>query len=86
MILKLMGTENLPDGDMAKPCQIIDYINEVKYVCLGTGERALDVQYSKPNRELSSERFILHGNAYLMNDGGKTIQSFAANPASAIVT
>ena len=40
-------------------------------------ESAIDVTYESPNRELLQETFILHGNAYLMNDGGKTIQSFA---------
>lgn len=80
MILKLMSEENLSDDDMAKSCSIIDYVNEVNYRSTGTGEMALDVQYTKANREATTETFILRANAYLMNDAGKTIQSFASHP------
>lgn len=79
MILKLMSNENLPDDDAKKAFTIIANVNEVKFHTLGTGERALYVQYDVPNQELPGEEFVLNGNAYLMNDNGKTVQTFWGN-------
>ena len=45
-----------------------------------TYECSLDVTYRTPNRGTLTETFILHGNAYLMNDSGKTINSYACDP------
>lgn len=79
MIVKIMGSDDMPDSNPAKPCKIVAYVNEVNYHSLGTGEKCLTVYYQQPLRELMQEDFVLNGNAYLMSDDGKTIQSFAAN-------
>lgn len=76
MILKLMNDENLPDDNPAKGFRIVDQVREVTLSRTETGEQMLDVVYRIPNDNLLDERFILQGNAYLMNDAGKTIQPF----------
>ncbi len=77
MILKLMDCDcTLMDDSQLKGCRIVDGVQEVRLHRLGTDEMALDVQYRVPNRGLDAETFVLSANAYLMNDGGKTIQSF----------
>jgi len=81
MLLKLMSSENKPDDSMSKGCTIIDKIRDVTYFKeTKTNEMCLRVTYSEPLRELCSELFVLKGNAYLMNDSGKTIQSYACDP------
>ena len=73
-----MSSENKPDDSMSKGCAIIDKIRDVTYFRNEqTNEMCLRVTYSEPLRELITELFILSGNAYLMNDSGKTIQSYA---------
>ncbi len=77
MILKLMRPSDMQDGEPFAPCRIIESINEAHYEVRDNGEAALHVQYGSTNRGLDSETFILCANAYLMNDGGKTIQTFS---------
>ena len=72
-----MSSENLADDNTSKRCRVIDYVGEISFKTLDTGEAAIDVCYVKPNRGSMTETFVLKGNAYLMNDDGKTIQSFA---------
>jgi hypothetical protein len=40
----------------------------------------LRVTYSEPRCDFETELFVLKGNAYLMSDSGKTIQSYACDP------
>lgn len=82
MYLKLMSDEDLPDGDIAKGCKIIGGISEVTYGICNTepdkGKAILLVTYDV--LKFRCDRMVLEGNAYLMNDNGKTIQSFACHP------
>lgn len=80
MLIQLMSDENIPDDDPAKGCTIVANVVEVKFSRLGTGEACLHVEYSQPNRGLTAEDFVLRGNAYLMNDSGKTVRSFTPTP------
>ena len=82
MLLKLMMDGGkiegraMADDHPMKPFRIIDDIREVSSHRLDTGEMAIDVNYKSENRGLFSETFILSENAYLMNDSGKTVQTF----------
>jgi hypothetical protein len=81
MLLKLMSSENKPDDSTSKGCTIIDKVRDITYFKNEpTNEMCLRVTYSEPLRELITELFTLSGNAYLMNDSGKTIQSYACHP------
>lgn len=78
MILKLMtdkghGLSDPPDNPR-RACKYIDNIVELEVKTLGTGEQAIDLVYSQPNRGLMGETFVLNEVAFLMNDSGKTIQ------------
>lgn len=73
MILKIVNKE---DPSFFK---MFDNINEVDYSQTygEAGSMQLKVQYHSPNRGLDTETFELLGRrAYLMNDSGKTIESF----------
>ena len=78
MFLKLMSDEDLMDDNTSKGCTIVSNVIEAKYSMRPSlGEASIDVTYSMSNRGTDTETFTLKGNAYLMNDNGKTIQSFA---------
>lgn len=82
MILMMCSGQDLPDTDPRKDVQLVDSVRYARARRHETGEMALDVEYSYPLRELTSESFILQGNAYLMDDTGKTIRSFSPNPVT----
>lgn len=78
MLLKLMGTEDLPDDNPAKDCLLLANVNSVKYRKNTEDKTAyLDVSYDTPLNGLIAETFHLNANAYLMNDAGKTIQAYS---------
>lgn len=79
MILKMMSGENMFDDNTSKGCRVVDNVCEVHYHQIDTKEQMLSVTYNSTNRGLMQEDFILSGNAYLMNNDGKTIQSFACD-------
>lgn len=88
MMIKVMTEGPLMDDNSAKGCRIIDDVGEVNLMYINTGEAALQVTY-KEQREgmVGGETFILKANIYLMNDSGKTIQTFSPNfdPAAVLV-
>lgn len=74
MLLKIMGSENLPDDSPYKSCTVLSGVKCVNYKKDESKRQAfLDVVF-----EGSREEFFLGGNAYLMNDAGKTVQAFSA--------
>lgn len=80
MILKMLSSENLDDDNFSKGCRVVDNVCEVHFHQTDIKEEhMLSVTYRSPNRGLLVENFILSGNAYLMNNDGKTIQSFACD-------
>ena len=84
MFLKLMNNDSMPDDSHAKGCTIIANVVEAKYGARRVSnasppddwETYVDVTYSHPNRGSIQETFVLKANAYLMNESGRTIQSF----------
>ena len=96
MFLKLMSNEDMPDDSHAKGCTIIANVIEAKYGVRRRPDQAsgsrpewetyveVTYAYGQASRGNTMETFVLGGNAYLMNESGKTIQSFSqVHPESA---
>jgi hypothetical protein len=77
MLLKLMSNENKADVDTSKGCTIISNVKSVNYH-IDDKVDSKSMLMTIILTDDSAQEFILQGNAYLMNDNGKTIQSFAA--------
>lgn len=78
MIIKIMSDEAGFDDRPTKDCLIISGVTSAKYYKnVATKECFLTVTYDRLVEGLDKEDFVLKANAYLMNDSGKTIQSFA---------
>jgi hypothetical protein len=89
MFLKIMDGDDVPDDTHGKGFVIVSNIIEAKYRyvrpksdggLLQDPEYFVDVVYAHPNRGLMTETFTIHGNAFLMNEYGRTIQTFYAKP------
>lgn len=73
MYLKLMSHENLPDGDPSKTYRLLDHVTSASFFREETGV-TVTVWF---NDDTPTETFLLQGNTYILNDQGKTIDSFA---------
>lgn len=71
MFLKLMSDEPLPDHDSRKRFRLLDGIKKVVFQ-RGTDGATVEIHHDDARFDIE----FLTGNAYLMNDQGKTIQSF----------
>ena len=80
MLLKIMSNENLPDDDNRKAFRLYSGVSQVEFQKVGhptsTDEPAAYAHVLWENGE--SESLRLGANAYVMNDAGKTVASFAA--------
>lgn len=88
LVLKIMHDENLPDNDPAKHFSLVAGVSSVRFIedeatayerslfeRSGTGN--LMVQFAMCEMEGGgSQRFLLSGNCYVMNDRGRTIETF----------
>ena len=87
MLLKLMGVENLPDIAAAKSFTMLSNVDKVEKIVRnkeGVLQTDLRVVFSNPSK-FTEEIFTLEGNAYLLNDAGKTIESIPANPGRSMM-
>lgn len=77
MFLKLMSAEDLPDADGSKSYRLIE-CSDVRFaqkMNLGAGSGFYSaVTYIDARGE--QQHLYLEGNAYLLNNAGKTIESF----------
>lgn len=78
MILKLMGPEDCPDSDTRKTYRILDDVVACNFTRPDGDEAEPVVRVTFGND--SVESFPLYGNAYLMNQTGKTVSSFGCSP------
>ena len=78
MFLKITSSEDAPDSDSRKTFQLFDHVESVLFERNGAGPAAV-VTFDNGEQE----RFDLPGNAYLMNDHGKTVASFGSAPLRA---
>jgi hypothetical protein len=90
LYLKLMADEDLPDTDPVKGFRIIQipdaaqikFNMEAQDPDLGDFHtkypRTLTIDYNSERRE----KLVLYGNAYVMNEAGKTIATYWGGPAT----
>lgn len=79
MFLKIMSDDGLADHDHRKKYQMIEVVDFWVYRSLssGTVESQPSVTYiNKLGQECSR---VVHGNVYVMNDQGKTIDTWSPN-------
>ncbi len=89
MFLKIMDGDDINPETEGKGFVIISNIIEARYRYVRRKpEREgdpvpeprffVDVVYGTPNRGLTTETFSIHGTAFLMNEYGRTIQTYYA--------
>ncbi len=76
MLLKLMSDEAIPDHDNRKRFRLFDDVKRVTFVRDPESNDLTGVFAEVIWRDGERDIHFLTGNAYLMNDQGKTIQSF----------
>lgn len=81
MFLKLMSDENIPDSDTRKSYRLLARVDAVHF------NRSPEAPEPSHNARAyvtfeggEREEFDLVGNAYVMNDTGKTIEKFGIHP------
>lgn len=80
MYLKIMSTENAPDGDSRKTYRFLANVDAVNFVRVNSEEDGPKVgafafvTFTDGTRE----SFDVEGNAYLLNDTGKTLSSWGS--------
>ncbi len=72
LMLKLMSAQDLPDEDSRKRYSLYANIVTVDFVKKEDGRAWAEVLYT----DGGTEDFPLYGNAYLMNENGRTVSSF----------
>lgn len=81
MYLKLMSGEDAPDGDSCKTYRLFSHVSSVSFDRRANGTAVAEVVFDVDSASgVGIETFELEGNAYLMNDDGKTISSFGCMP------
>ena len=79
MFLKIMGPEDLPDGDPSKGYQLFDKVESAEF--RKDGDKAfVDVLFE--DAEGDSETWAVSTNCYLLNADGKTVSHFGPNSKS----
>ncbi len=81
MLLKFLaeGVEAV-DNDPHAECCLIDDVQQVRLVQASTGESILRVSYRIPVNDSLNDNFVINNTTFLMNDHGKTIQTFSPKP------
>lgn len=89
MYLKIMAEENLPDRDPCKGFRLIECQSVEFYRTSNSdGDRGFENVPGAPLFHVAQANFIngdfsvivLKSNAYVLNDNGKTVESFEASP------
>ena len=80
MLLKIMSNENLPDDDSRKSFRLYDGVRQVEFH-KNSDQQSSDEPLAYAHvlwENGDSESLPMGANAYVMNDAGKTVASFAA--------
>jgi len=77
LIVKLMAADNLPDCDTRKGHKLFTGVSAVDF---SRDERGQAFAHLFFVGEVDPETFVLNGNAYVMNEAGKTVSSFGSSP------
>ena len=80
MLLKIMSPENAADDDSRKTFRLYGGVKSVEFERESAEELGLANAFAHIvyDDDRMSESIIVNGNAYVMNDAGKTVASFAA--------
>lgn len=74
MYLKIMSGENAADSDSRKSYEILDNVASAKFERID-GEPVVHVVFDDGD----VEDYTISGNAYVMNESGRTISTFGAS-------
>jgi len=77
LVLKLMSGENGPDEDARKGFTLHSGVKTVTFKRAADGTPLASVLFED---HPEFEEWVLEGNAYVMNQAGKTVASFGAAP------
>ncbi len=81
MFVKLMSSENAPDQDSRKEFRLLADVIAVIFKRRVEAPEPDDTPHAIITfKDLSVESFPLVGNAYVLNDEGKTIEKFGVAP------
>ena len=82
MHLKIMDAENAPDNDSRKTYRLLADVIAVKFSRISSADEGPEVGafVCVTFQNGACERFGVPGNAYLMNENGKTISSWGSAP------
>lgn len=83
MFLKIMGGENVPDGNVSKTFQLLGDLQSVSFRRFEKADGIHEAGSAEAivwRRDQGCEFHPLPGNAYVLNDDGKTIESFTPTP------
>ena len=85
MFVKIMGRENLPDGDPCKTFQLVQAGNtgQARMIRRPEEDGGPYVQIDDPSPGVEPYCIPVTGNVYVLNDDGRTIASFAADISTA---
>lgn len=90
MYLKIMGPEDCPDSDTRKTYRLLEgvtaclfyrKVDQASAVLKEEWEEGIDAKVNVVFTDDEEMTFDLVGNAYVMNESGKTISSFGCAPA-----
>lgn len=82
MIVKVMGSENMPDSSPRKSFELF-HVKRVQFYRVEDKDKGLIARarlWVFGNPEVGFLDEILTGNAYVLNETGKTISTFAFSP------
>lgn len=80
MLLKIMGEDNTGDIDSRKTFQLFDHVEAVNFKRDGDAASVEVLFEDRIGSGVEPECFAVPGNAYLMNDQGKTVAHFGSHP------
>lgn len=76
MYVKIMGDDNTGDDDSRKTFRLLQQVIAVNFDRNGDDTAFVELTFE----DKSYEQFEVRGNAYVMNDQGKTIGKFGSHP------
>lgn len=83
MYVKIMSDENIPDSDRRKSYRLLSGVTAIVFNRAPEAPVPSDIPRAYITFEDDEvESFELHGNVYIMDDSGKTIEKFGVAPVS----
>lgn len=80
LIVKIMSGEHAADDDSRKTHTLLTDVKSCQFVRHDDGSASAVMTFGGARDGWAPERFAIEGNAYVMNENGKTISSFGITP------